>query len=879
MTRKFPGDPEGVTVIGRGRQPIGEFSSLDDVRAIRRFIVQPVLPEPLRPLAELARNLRWSWHEETQEVFRGVDPNLWASTGDPLKMLSQVAPERLAALARDRRFVRGLELAHSDLQEYLHGDRWYQAHAAEHPEAPRAIGYFSAEFGIAKVLPQYSGGLGILAGDHLKAASDIGAPLIGIGLLYHHGYFIQSLNASGWQQERYPLLDPNELPISQLLDDRGRQTYISVEIQGTPVRAQLWVAQVGRVPLVLMDTNLEDNIERERLITDKLYGGGTDHRLAQEVLLGIGGVRAIREYCRVTGHPAPDVFHANEGHAVFMGMERIREYMVDCGDDFDTAIEKTRAGMLFTTHTPVPAGIDRFTMDQIHAQVAGFQPVPVERILALGAETFPGGDPGRYNMAVVGLRLSQRANGVSRLHGEVSRQMFQGLWPGFDISEVPIGSVTNGVHARTWLHPNLKEVLESPTEAAEGVVDGWDWNGLERVDDLFIWTLKRQMRGQMIGMARERLRRSARQRGQSGDWVAGALNPHTLTIGFARRGASYKRLTLMLSQPERLKKLLNHPDTPIQIVIAGKAHPADDSGKGLIQQMVRFADQDEVRGKLVFLPDYDISLAKPLYPGCDVWLNNPLRPMEACGTSGMKAAMNGAFNLSISDGWWDEWYNPAFGWAIPSAEAIGDQAERDAAEAEAIYEIIEREIIPKFYTRDANGIPTEWVKMIRDTVAGLGPKAMATRMVRDYVTDYYTPAAAAAARMLDDAVARQLAAWKQRIRQAWPAVTVTKLESQLPDIVEVGSNAIFEATVQLNGLTPDDVAVEFVAGDVDATDQLRNVRISLFSHDRASSQGDVFRLDKQVQIPGLIGFTVRVVPSHPLLANSAEMGLATLASQ
>ncbi|MGI5952610.1 MAG: alpha-glucan family phosphorylase, partial [Brooklawnia sp.] len=670
-----------------------------------------MLPEPLRPLAELARNLRWSWHEETIQVFRAVDPDLWASTGgDPLKMLSQVSTDRLEALAGDRRFVRNLDRVHEDLQEYMSGDRWYQGWVARKPEAPEGIAYFSAEFGISEVLPQYSGGLGILAGDHLKAASDLGAPVIAVGLLYHHGYFIQSLNAQGWQQERYPLLDPNELPISLLADAKGRPVLIDVEIRGVPVQVQVWIAQVGRVPLLMMDTNLEVNSEQGRLITDKLYGGGTDHRMAQEVLLGIGGVRAIREYCRITGHPAPDVFHANEGHAVFLGLERIREYMTADDDDFDTAVEKVRAGTLFTTHTPVPAGIDRFDVGQIRAQFANFEPLPVDRILELGAESYPGGDPKMYNMAVVGLRLSQYANGVSQLHGEVSRQMFAHLWPNFDVSEVPITSVTNGVHARTWTHPELKAVLETPTEVVDGVVDGWDWKTLERIDDSAIWTMKRRMRGEMITMARQRLAASAASRGQTSDWVANALNPHTLTIGFARRGASYKRLTLMLSQPERLKRLLNDPERPIQIVIAGKSHPADEVGKSLIQQMVQFADQDDVRGKLVFLPDYDISLARPLYPGCDVWLNNPLRPNEACGTSGMKAAINCAFNLSIQDGWWDEWYDPAYGWAIPSAEMVGNQDDRDAIEAEGLYEIIERAIIPKFYTRDVNGIPTEWVR-------------------------------------------------------------------------------------------------------------------------------------------------------------------------
>ncbi len=851
------------------------------MRAIRRFIVQPVLPEALRPLGDLARNLRWSWHSGTQEVFRTVDSQLWRSTGgNPLKLLSQVSPERLDILSRDRRFVRNLEVIREDLAEYLTGDRWYQSWAEANPEAPQTIAYFSAEFGVSEALPQYSGGLGILAGDHLKSASDLGLPLIGVGLLYHHGYFIQSLNSAGWQQERYPLLDPNELPIALLTDAGGTPVIIEVEIRGVAVQAQLWVAHVGRVPLVLMDTNLEVNGERERLITDKLYGGGSDHRLAQEVLLGIGGVRAVREYCRVTERAAPVVYHANEGHAVFMGLERIRERMVDKHESFESAVEQVRAGTLFTTHTPVPAGIDRFAMNHVRSQFESFSPLPIDRLLSLGAEDYPGGDPSFFNMAVMGLRLSQRANGVSRLHGEVSRQMFQQLWPGFDVTEVPIGSVTNGVHGYTWIHPELQNLLESPLDDAEGVIDGWDWTALDRVDDTDIWTIKRRMRSQMISMARERLAASATARGMSVDWVSTALNPHTLTIGFARRGASYKRLTLMLSQPDRLKTLLTHPQTPIQIVIAGKAHPADDIGKGLIQEMVQFCDQEDVRGKIVFLPDYDMSLAKPLYPGCDVWLNNPLRPLEACGTSGMKAALNMGFNLSIRDGWWDEWHDPDYGWAIPSMEILADRAERDAAEAEALYELLEREIIPTFYNRDPNGIPTTWVDMMRKTISRLGPKVRATRMVRDYVTEYYTPAAASAGRVAGNGTATELAFWKQKVRSAWPGVAVTGVESRLPETVEMGSSHVIEASVRLNGLSPRDVAVELVSGEVDANDELRNVQISRFqlAPDKNPTDDSVlFTLTEVSRSAGLIGYTVRVVPNHPLLASSAELGLAAVA--
>lgn len=853
--------------------------SLEDVRAIRRFIVQPVLPEPLLPLADLARNLRWWWHQDAQDLFQAIDPDLWAETGhDPQKLISRTSRERLMTLAGDRRYLRHLELAKADLEDYVEGDRWYQGYAARHPEAPRAIGYFSAEFGVSSVLPQYSGGLGVLAGDHLKSASDLGVPIIGVGLLYTHGYFRQSLNVAGWQQEHYPVLDPNELPVRALRSDNGEPVTISVTINHRPVIAQLWVAQVGRVPLLFMDTNVEANDESARDITDRLYGGSSDHRLAQEILLGVGGVRALREFCRVTGHPEPDVFHCNEGHAGFLGLERIREYM-SAGDDFDTAWEKTCAGNVFTTHTPVPAGIDRFDNEQVSQQFADFTPLPIDRVMALGVEDYPGGDASRFNMAVMGLRLGKHSNGVSQLHGQVSREMFQGLWPDFDVSEVPITSVTNGVHAQSWIHPDLLELLQAQTGDSETVVDGLDLSALDRVDDNTLWSLKRQMRGEMIKMARGRLLTSCRTRGMSSEWVENALNPHVLTIGFARRGASYKRLTLMLSQPERLKRLLNDPEHPIQIVIAGKAHPADELGKGFIQQMVQFADEPGVRGKLVFLPDYDISLARPLYPGCDVWLNNPLRPQEACGTSGMKAALNGAANLSILDGWWDEWYDPAYGWAIPSATSTASPEERDRMEAESLYQLIERDIVPKFYNRDANGLPTAWITMMRETMAGLGPKILATRMVRDYVTELYTPAAESSAELRDNNAAEELAGWKQKVRQAWGDVAIDRVESDLPNPVAVGSRNSFSTWVRLGSLQPDDVSVQVVSGLVDADDQLHDVHIFELSPTGQQENGaQLFQADLASSTSGSIGYTMRVVPKHPLMHDAAELGLATVAS-
>ncbi|MGI8456609.1 MAG: alpha-glucan family phosphorylase [Propionibacteriaceae bacterium] len=846
------------------------------MRAIRRFSVRPVLPEALKPLGELALNLRWSWHHDTQELFASVDPELWEAVDhDPVQLLSRLSAKRVQALAGDRKLVKRVQLAADDLADYLSTDLWYQGYADEHADAPKGIGYFSPEFGITEVLPQYSGGLGILAGDHLKAASDIGVPIIGVGLLYRQGYFKQSLNSAGWQQERYPLIDPNALPLTLLSDESG-PIRIELPLLGHALWAQVWVAQVGRVPLLLMDSDVELNSGTERDVTDRLYGGGVDHRLAQEVLLGVGGVRAIREYCRVTGATAPEVFHTNEGHAGFLGVERIREYMGE-GYDFDSARELTRAGTVFTTHTPVPAGIDRFPRQLISDQFSGFGRVPVEDILALGAEDYPGGDDDKFNMAVMGFRLGQRANGVSLLHGEVSREMFHGLWPAFDTAEVPITSITNGVHHQTWVHPELLSLIESD-QKSDTVIDGYDWSGLAKVDPAVIWSLKRKMREDLVAMTRRRLTESSENRGLATDWVKNVLDPDVVTFGFARRVPSYKRLTLMLRDPKRLTKLLTDPDKPIQIVIAGKSHPADEGGKALIQQMVHFADDPAVRERIVFLPDYDISMARPLYPGCDVWMNNPLRPYEACGTSGMKAALNGAANLSIRDGWWDEWYDPAYGWEIPSAEGTVDPDHRDDLEARALYDIIEDEIVERFYDVDGKGLPQRWIEMIRETIAGLGPKVLASRMVRDYVTTLYEPACASTHQLTAVADgARDLAQWKRRIQDAWSGVAVDHVESLAGETVEVGAKITVSALIRLGELSPGDVEVQLVSGRVDAQDNLHDTQAYPFPAGNDGVDG-LRRYEGVVDAAesGSIGYTVRVVPHHPELANVAEMGLATL---
>ena len=829
-------------------------------------------------LEDLAINLRWSWSPHTRDVFDAIDHDLWESTGhDPVALLGEVSAERLDELAADVSFVDWVNRTRADLQSYLTQDRWYQSLGSD---APKGIAYFSPEYGIAAALPQYSGGLGILAGDHLKTASDLGIPLIALGLFYRAGYFTQSLSIDGWQQERNPVSDPDESPVTLLREADGTPAKVRLGMPGgRTVSARIWVATVGRVPLLMLDSDVEENNPSDREITDRLYGGGGEHRLMQEMLLGIGGVRALRTFCRISGHPAPEVFHTNEGHAGFLGLERIRELIeIDNRMTFDEALEVIRASTVFTTHTPVPAGIDRFPRELIQQYLGGSNSVagvPIDKVLELGTESYEGGDPAVFNMAVMGLRLGQRANGVSLLHGDVSRHMFNGLWSSFDSDEVPITSVTNGVHAPTW---TARAILELANGASIDEPAGW--HEIAQAPDETLWGIKRGLRDNLVQMARHRLRESWLNRGASPaelGWVDSVLSPDILTIGFARRVPSYKRLTLMLRDRDRLRSLLTNPERPVQLVVAGKAHPADDGGKRLIQELVKFADSEDVRHRIVFLPDYEIDMATVLYPGCDVWLNNPIRPLEASGTSGMKAALNGALNLSILDGWWDEWFDGENGWAIPTADGVEDTERRDDLEAEGLYNLIENAVAPAYYSRDDRGIPPRWLAMMRHTLSVLGPKVLATRMLKEYVTRLYIPAAQAgrAVEMDNNALARDLASWKQRIRSAWSQVKVEHVEADgLGDVVNLGSQVMIRAYVSLGALSPDDVDVQVVCGRVDADDRIKqSEHHSMSAGERYDGNRWQYSLPIDLDMNGPFGYTVRVVPRHVGLASNADMGL------
>lgn len=821
------------------------------------------------------------------QFFASLDPHAWEEVGhDPVALLGEITPERYRQLSADAGVVFEAQQLHDELEQYMSEAKWYQEEYLEDGK-PDSIAYFSAEFGITDVMPQYSGGLGVLAGDHLKSASDLGVPIIGVGLLYGAGYFRQSLTRDGWQRETYPLLDPNNLPLTLLREQDGTPVIVSLDLPRERVlKAQVWVAQVGRVPLLLLDSNVPDNDEISRQVTDRLYGGSAEHRLEQELLLGVGGIKALRAYERINDVPKAQVYHCNEGHAGFLSVERLREVMEE--DDslsFPAAVEAIRAGTLFTTHTPVPAGIDRFDRNVVRPYLAAL-PLPrtsVEDVLKLGQESYEGGNPHVFNMAVLGLRMARMANGVAQLHGSVSRGMFQQLWPGFDVADVPITHITNGVHGPTWRDPRFQALaMEYMTPAQEEDGASWLQTGEQGgVPSSAIWQTRKEMRTSLVKAARIRMRESWLERGASPaevGWTDSVLDPNVLTIGFARRVPTYKRLTLMLSDPERLVRLLTHPQRPIQLVIAGKSHPDDEQGVSLIQRLVQFSDDPRIRDRIVFLPNYDMALAHVLVPGCDVWLNNPLRPLEASGTSGMKCALNGALNLSILDGWWDEMYDGSNGWAIPTADGVDDPSRRDKIEAAALYDLIENTVAPRFYDRDADGIPRRWMDMVRHTLATLGPRVQATRMVADYVCELYTPIARASEAL--DAPpyenAKALAEWKSKVRAAWHDVRVDFVEASLPDVVQLGDDVTVVAHVSLGDLSPEDVEVQMILGKVAGDDTIVSGQVIKLTPSKQVDGGATkFVASTKLDVAGAVGFTVRVVPHNSLTASDAELGLVS----
>jgi len=837
---------------------------------VHGFNVIPRIPDQLQGLFRIAMNLWWCWDPEAIDVFRHLDRMLWERCyANPIRMLGLVSQERLAELATDEGYLAMLDRVGARLSHYLERPTWF---AQTHGKSGLQVAYFCAEFGIVEGVRLYSGGLGILAGDHLKSASDLGIPLTAVGLLYRRGYFRQYLNADGWQQEQYPEADFHALPLSLERGPDGNPMTVSVEFPGRTVQVQVWRAQVGRVPLYLMDTDIDANRPEDRAVTSTLYGGDKDLRIRQEIVLGIGGLRALT----MLGIQ-PTVCHMNEGHAAFLAAERIRQVMERFGVRFAEAKELVAASNVFTTHTPVPAGIDVFPPDLVdryfgptYAQFG----LTREAFLAAGRQNpADGNEP--FSMAVLAIRLSGATNGVSALHARVSRRMWGGLWPDVPVNDLPITSITNGVHVRGWLSQDMAGLFDAylGPRWVSHPADQSVWERVEQIPDAELWRTHERRRERLVGFARRRLRMQLEQRGAPSaerELAEEVLDPKALTIGFARRFATYKRATLLFRDPARLGRILSDPQRPVQLIFAGKAHPADHEGKDFIRQVVHFARQPEFRQRIVFLEDYDIKVGRYLYQGVDVWLNTPRRPLEASGTSGMKATANGAINISVLDGWWDEAYDGTNGWAIGRGEEYEDTGYQDQVESQALYQILESEAVPMFYARSRDGLPREWIRRMKHAMRTVCPVFSATRMVREYTDLLYVPAGGRWERLGADGLARAraLATWRERVQAAWKDVAVRAVRADTVTPLEAGGTRVVQADVALGALRPEDVAVALYAGPIGGQGEILDPAVSEMKVEGAMRDGVfVFGGTLSGRDAGRHGFRVRVLPAHEDLAS------------
>jgi glycogen phosphorylase len=857
------------------------------MQPIRVFNVSAVLPQRLEPLRQLAYNLYWSWNSEATALFRRLDPDLWErSRHNPILMLGNISQTRLQAAAQDGGFLAQMERVMEQLTDYLEASTWYQQQRGT--ETPDCYAYFSLEFGISDCLPIYSGGLGILAGDHLKSASDLGLPLVGVGLLYQKGYFSQYLNADGWQQERYPINDFYNMPLHLELRPEGSELRIQIDFPDRQVQARIWRIQVGRVPLYLLDTNLPENIAYDQNITDYLYGGDLDLRIHQEILLGIGGVHLLAAL-----GIKPTVYHMNEGHSAFLSLERIRRMIQEQGLSYTEAKQVAQSSQVFTTHTPVPAGIDLFPPDKLiyylghYAEVFGLSR---EELLALGREN-TGDFQAPFSMAILAIKMATFVNGVSQLHGQVSRTMFKGLWPNLPVSEVPITSITNGVHARSRTAEVMQDVFDRylGPEWSDAPATDPLWLKIASIPDEELWRNHERCRYQLIIFARQRLQQSLQGQGASSTEIALAaevLDPSALTIGFARRFATYKRATLFLQNLNRFRQILlgetqlklplrNRKPT-VQFVIAGKAHPNDNPGKELIRDIIHFTQQEGMQEQIVFLPDYDLHVTRMMVAGCDIWLNTPLRPLEASGTSGMKAAMNGLPNLSILDGWWDEADYSRTGWAIGHGENYDDLNYQNQVEANALYDCLERDVIPLFYQRDENDIPRSWVAKMKAAIQLNCPQFNTARMVRDYAQRGYFPASDRLQQMTCNnfAPAKELARWKGHLFDHWYNINVEAVEVSAPEQIQVNQNIEVKARLRLSPLLPTDIQVILYQGVLDETGQLVDSTAVAMEYEGEDDRGNSLYLANISYVhSGLQGLALRVLPHHVHLSSPYEMDL------
>lgn len=840
------------------------------MKPLFQFYVKTNLPEKLEPLKEISNNYWWCWRNDAKQLFHYIDRELFIKNNhNPKLLLAKISQERMEELCNDSEFMKNLDSVYSTFKKYINRTKWY---GDQHPESG-IIAYFSTEFGINESFPNYSGGLGVLSGDHLKSASDLGIPLVGVGLLYQEGYFRQKLSHNGWQNEVYHYNDFFTMPL-ELVEENGEELHVSVDLPDGTVYCRIWKLQIGTVTLVLLDSNIKKNtIEYHRQITNRLYGGDRETRMQQEIVLGIGGMRALEALSL-----RPSVMHINEGHAAFALLERTRVFMKEYGLDFETAAELTKASSLFTTHTPVPAGNETFVIDRMDRYFANYYPkLGINRDHFMSFGKMEGADPHKFSMTVLGLKMTAYANGVSALHGVVSRDMWQGLWKNFPISEIPIDSVTNGIHTETWLASEIEDLFNKyfPEDWKNRIDDKEVWKHVKEIPDDELYAAKHRRRERLVDFTRWTFKKSKESYLNSFQIreIESFLDEDTLTIGFARRFATYKRATLLFNNMDRLAKIVNNPDRPVQIIIAGKAHPHDILGKETIKEIIDKVKKYGLEKKIVFLEDYDMVIGRLMVKGCDIWLNNPIRPMEASGTSGMKASLNGTINCSILDGWWDEGYNTKNGYSFGSPTIYANLDEQNAIESSELYDLLEHEITQVFYDRDEKGIPKNWIKKMKSAISSLSGFFSTHRMVKEYAEKFYIKADKRFKAVSENncGAASTLIDYKKRCWTNWHEVNIFDTKIDTPDNLASGDNVRVRANVYLADLAPSDVKVQAYFGDWGHDGSIKNghtVDLEL-----KNNEGDIAHYETNFPASGsgMFGLTFRVIPNHDLIEHFGEV--------
>lgn len=835
------------------------------------------LPPELSRLKDLAYNLWWSWNNEAIDLYRAIDLALWERLNkNPVRFLQEVNYKKLQEKLSDSSFMAQYNKVVERFDHYMSGNRnsWYQN--AYPDKQQEQIVYFSAEYGLHEVLPIYSGGLGVLSGDHCKTASDLGLPFTAVGLFYKQGYFSQRINREGWQETNFSALNVSHLPVQPVVSQDQKPLVIHVEMPGRIVYAKVWRIAIGRIFLYLLDTDIPENNQYDRGLTARLYGGDKETRIQQEILLGIGGIRML-DALGIQG----TVFHMNEGHSAFMGLELCRKLIVEKNLSFDEAREVVISSSVFTTHTPVPAGNDVFPMDMMDRYFGDYwNQLRLQRHEFLSLGTKPG-DPYNFNMTVLALNLSGKRNGVSELHGAVSRNIYSSVWPGIPEDDVPITHITNGIHTLTWLSPNLKYLYDKylPENWQERLYDLQVWESVQKIPDEEIWSIHNLLKAKMLKYVREMLKIQYQANGIPAfevNELDRQLDPNTFTIGFARRFATYKRANLIFRDMARIERLLNSKDMPVQIIFAGKAHPADRPAHEVIKHIHDIARSEGFRGKVFLVENYYMTLARNLVQGVDIWLNNPRRPLEASGTSGQKVAINGVINCSIFDGWWCEGYNGKNGWVIGDDTPYDNEHYQDDADSQSLYTLLEKQIIPMFYERDAAGIPREWVKMMKQSIQSLTPAFSTHRMVQDYTRDFYVPLIDRV-RMIknsDYSVVRALSSWKQNIAKGWSQVRI------LPDMdglslteqnIKSGEPLTISTAVQLGSLAPSDVTVEVYYGTISHGQIQQGEGVEMGVSAQLDSSTYQYTATLKIIDGGEYGYSFRVYPKHELLCNRFDM--------